>query len=125
MHTPVLRAAAILSRHDIDALAVTSGEGGPVIGIVTDRDLRDRVIAEGREPGWPVLEVMTAPLVCLPDSASMTSAADHAAAEDPSPCDPRPGRPRGGDRGEAPTCCGCTSIPPPPSRGGYPMRRRF
>ncbi|WP_117238431.1 DUF294 nucleotidyltransferase-like domain-containing protein [Thermus sediminis] len=36
------------------------------LGILTDRDLRNRVLAEGRSPATPVAEVMTAPVFALP-----------------------------------------------------------
>lgn len=41
---------------------------GRLAGIVTDRDLRNRVVAEGRDPGDPVATVMTAdPVTASPD----------------------------------------------------------
>jgi CBS domain-containing protein len=44
-------------------------EGQPA-GILTDRDLRGRVLAEGRGPDTPVAEVMTQPVLSLPAESS-------------------------------------------------------
>ncbi|GGM96437.1 cyclic nucleotide-binding protein [Thermus composti] len=43
-------------------------------GILTDRDLRNRVLAENRPPSTPVAEVMTAPLFTLPASTPLYEA---------------------------------------------------
>ncbi|WP_202841415.1 DUF294 nucleotidyltransferase-like domain-containing protein [Luteimonas saliphila] len=65
--TPVADAARVMSEHGVSSLLV--GEGGEVEGILTDRDLRNRVLARGREPTTPVQEVMTpAPLTLDADS---------------------------------------------------------
>lgn len=45
--TPIADAADLMSRHHISSLVVVSPEGAP-IGIVTDRDLRDKVLARRR-----------------------------------------------------------------------------
>jgi CBS domain-containing protein len=58
-----------LSREGVGSVVVVSEEGGPV-GIVTDRDLRRKVVAEGREPATtPVSAIMSSPLVTLRPSA--------------------------------------------------------
>jgi CBS domain-containing protein len=65
--TSIAEAARTMSRQGVSSLLV--GEGGAVAGIVTDRDLRNRVLAEGRAPDAPVREVMTpAPLTLDADS---------------------------------------------------------
>lgn len=46
-----------------------SGASGRPLGIVTDRDLRDRVLAEQLDPSTPVSAVMSAPLTSLPAGA--------------------------------------------------------
>lgn len=58
----VAEAAGTMRREGISSLLV---EGEP-LGILTDRDLRNRVLAEGRSPTTPVREVMSAPLFTLP-----------------------------------------------------------
>ena len=54
-----------LSREDVGSVVVLGPAGDPV-GIVTDRDLRRRVVAEGRDPATtPVGAIMSSPLVTL------------------------------------------------------------
>jgi CBS domain-containing protein len=58
-----------LSRESVGSVVVLDDAGGPV-GIVTDRDLRARVVAEGRDAGaTPVATIMSSPLVTLPPGA--------------------------------------------------------
>jgi CBS domain-containing protein len=59
----VAAAAAKMSHAGVSSILVTDEAG--VRGIVTDRDLRDRVLAVGLDPGHPVREVMTAPTLTL------------------------------------------------------------
>ncbi|WP_105318223.1 DUF294 nucleotidyltransferase-like domain-containing protein [Thermus tenuipuniceus] len=58
----VEEAARKMRQEGISSLLV---EGEPP-GILTDRDLRNRVLAEGRPPSTPVGKVMTSPLFSLP-----------------------------------------------------------
>jgi CBS domain-containing protein len=44
---------------------------GEAWGIVTDRDLRSRVLAEGRRPDGTVADVATVPVFSLPDTATV------------------------------------------------------
>ncbi len=67
MNTSVRKAAALMTRMKYSAVLVTS-EGGEYIGIVTDRDIRNRVVAAGMDIENPVFEVMTAPLVVIRDN---------------------------------------------------------
>jgi CBS domain-containing protein len=55
--TPVADAAALMARERISSLLIPSPDGG--VGILTDRDLRSRVVAERRGGDTPVGEVMT------------------------------------------------------------------
>lgn len=58
-------AAQRLSREGVGSVIVL-GSGGDPIGIVTDRDLRRKVVAEGRDPATtPVGTIMSTPLVIL------------------------------------------------------------
>jgi len=51
-------------------------EGGTPVGIVTDHDLLDKVIAEGRDPRQVKAgEIMSTPLVTIEPSASLKDAA--------------------------------------------------
>lgn len=53
----IAHAAHVMGQQDIGVLPVV--EGGNVIGIVTDRDLAVRGLAEGLHGGAPVLRVMS------------------------------------------------------------------
>lgn len=55
--TTVADAATLMARERISSLLVPSPNGG--VGILTDRDLRSRVVAERRGGDTPVAEVMT------------------------------------------------------------------
>jgi PAS domain S-box-containing protein len=74
LETPVHKAAAIMARIKTSAILVQS-QGGEPIGIVTDQDLRNRVLAAGVSPDQPVSAIMTAPLVRIRDSALLFEAA--------------------------------------------------
>jgi len=66
--TPIADAAALMSGRGAGSIVVVDADGAPV-GIMTDRDLRSRVVALGMAPGVPVSEVMTTPLLSLsPDT---------------------------------------------------------
>jgi CBS domain-containing protein len=53
----IATAARTMSQQSVSSLLVA--EDGQVSGIVTDRDLRNRVLAQGRDPDEPVATVMT------------------------------------------------------------------
>ena len=58
-----------LSREGVGSVVVVAEDGAPV-GIITDRDLRRKVVAEGRDPvTTPVSAIMSTPLVTLRPSA--------------------------------------------------------
>ena len=59
----VVDAAAAMSREGVSSILVT--DEGNVRGIVTDRDLRNRVLAVGLDPRRPVREVMSSPALTL------------------------------------------------------------
>ncbi len=62
-------AAALMSAKDVGTLVVADRERRP-LGILTDRDLALRVVADGRDPEQTrVGGVMTAPAVTIPESA--------------------------------------------------------
>ncbi|WP_343082275.1 DUF294 nucleotidyltransferase-like domain-containing protein [Ostreiculturibacter nitratireducens] len=65
--TSVAEAAKIMRDTKVSSLGVT--EDGKLRGIVTIRDLSNRVLAEGRSPAVPVSQVMTAdPVSLTPDA---------------------------------------------------------
>ncbi len=62
METSLSDAAMRMTEREVTAALVASGSG-VVIGIVTDHDLRARVVAQRRSLDEPVESVMTAPLI--------------------------------------------------------------
>lgn len=63
---PIREAAQFMLRADAGAMPVSDGDR--LIGMVTDRDIAVRGVAEGLGPDTPVREVMTADLVyCFDD----------------------------------------------------------
>jgi CBS domain-containing protein len=63
---PISEAAQFMLRADTGVLPV--GEGDRLVGMVTDRDIAVRAVAQGRGPDTPVRDVMTEELVyCFED----------------------------------------------------------
>jgi len=58
----IREAAEVMSRNRISSLVLSDHEGVPT-GIVTDRDLREKVVARDRSPGDPVSAVMSGVLI--------------------------------------------------------------
>jgi len=70
----VADAAVVMKEHGIGAIIAHGGESQPV-GIVTERDLVYRVIAEGRVPSEvKVKDVMSSPLMTVDPEASLEEA---------------------------------------------------
>jgi CBS domain-containing protein len=69
-HTAV-DAAELMRREDCGLLPVISEDGKTLLGVLTDRDIVLKVIAEGRDPrSTAVSEIMTTDLVtCLPQES--------------------------------------------------------
>ncbi|OFP33391.1 DUF294 nucleotidyltransferase-like domain-containing protein [Corynebacterium sp. HMSC071B10] len=63
--TPIAEAAAAMDRHRVTCLIVDGDEPG----IVTDRDLRSRVVARRVDPDRPVAEIMTSPVRSIAGSS--------------------------------------------------------
>jgi CBS domain-containing protein len=49
---------------DLDAGALPVGENDRLIGVITDRDITVRVVAEGRDPGNTLIRDVMSPRVC-------------------------------------------------------------
>lgn len=67
---PIVEAARLMTRERISSLLISSDP----IGILTDRDLRSRVIAEHCDPAAPVSRFMTTPVRTLPARATLFEA---------------------------------------------------
>lgn len=63
----VAEAARLMTRERVSSLLVL----GRPMGIVTDRDLRRRVLARGRSPETPVSRIMSQPLRTVPTGSSV------------------------------------------------------
>ena len=67
--TPVFRAARIMRDEGISCLGVLAPDTQHLVGIITVRDLAQRVLAEGLEVSTPVVQVMTPNPPALPPTA--------------------------------------------------------
>jgi len=69
----VLDAALVMNEHKVGSLLVMSG--GQLIGIITERDILQRVVVPRRDPGvTPVLDVMTTEVICCQPHTSLEEA---------------------------------------------------
>jgi CBS domain-containing protein len=69
----VLDAALLMNEHKIGSLLVMSG--GYLLGIITERDILQRVVVSRRDPGQTtVVDVMTTELVCCQPHTSLEEA---------------------------------------------------
>jgi CBS domain-containing protein len=62
--TPIRRAAKVMSEHRISSLLIR-GADNRIVGIITDRDLRNKVVASGLSVETPVRNIMTSELVTI------------------------------------------------------------
>ena len=68
MNNSIQSAAKIITKHKYSA-ALVQAESGEYIGIVTDHDLRKRVIAENIDKEQPIYNVMSSPLITISSNA--------------------------------------------------------
>jgi PAS domain S-box-containing protein len=68
MDTSVEQLSRLMTARHVTAALVAS-ETGTIIGIVTDHDLRARVLAENIELAAPIHTIMSAPLIKIPEHA--------------------------------------------------------
>lgn len=71
-HTPVHQAARVMRENGIGSVMVSDHQGH-IVGMITDRDLVIRVLAEIRGEDTPLSAVMTPHLVSLDQSADLES----------------------------------------------------
>jgi CBS domain-containing protein len=80
--TSALEAARLMSEHHVGSIVVVEGTPPRPIGIVTDRDLVVKVMAQRREPAEPkVRELMRPRLVTLAEEAHTWEAVERMQAE--------------------------------------------
>ncbi|QNE04758.1 putative nucleotidyltransferase substrate binding domain-containing protein [Croceicoccus marinus] len=70
--TPIAEAARIMAERDVSTLPVTNGQ--QLVGIVTDKDLRRRVLAPQLDTRHPVRDIMTADPVTAPEDTPVLTA---------------------------------------------------
>ena len=70
---PVQQAAILMSRRKCSSIFIQDDEGQH-IGIVTDTDLRKRVIAQGMETSTPISTIMSSPLSMITEQLSVFEA---------------------------------------------------
>ncbi|MEW6047401.1 MAG: CBS domain-containing protein, partial [Bacillota bacterium] len=66
--TSIAEAARLMQAHGVGSVVVIA-QGEEPVGIVTDRDLRGKVVATGLSPAQPVARIMSSPLHTLPPDA--------------------------------------------------------
>lgn len=59
----IRKAAEIMSSNRISSLVLVDPDGNVPVGIVTDRDLRDKVVAKGRDFNEPISNIMSRSLI--------------------------------------------------------------
>ncbi len=75
MDQPISRAAALMTKNKTGALFVTAPDGdGELLGIVTDHDFRERVVAQGVTPDTHLRSIMTAPVATISAQAPIYEA---------------------------------------------------
>jgi signal-transduction protein with cAMP-binding, CBS, and nucleotidyltransferase domain/PAS domain-containing protein len=70
--TPVQEVAKIMKRHNATSVFVTAG--GQIVGIITEKNIPDRVVADGKDISTPASEIMTAPVLSIENSAPLYKA---------------------------------------------------
>ncbi|MCK5077114.1 MAG: CBS domain-containing protein [Calditrichia bacterium] len=73
MKTPIKEAASLMSKEKYSAVLITS-EKSNYIGIVTDHDLRERVVAKNLDINSPVFQIMSSPIISIDEHALMFEA---------------------------------------------------
>lgn len=75
-------AAALMKREDVGLIPVVEGEGLGLIGVLTDRDIAVKAVAEGLDPRQvAVASIMTAEPICCDVDDSIETALDRMAAK--------------------------------------------
>jgi PAS domain S-box-containing protein len=73
LDSTIAQAARLMSRKNVGALVVV-GPAGEQVGIITDHDIRQRVVVAELDPQLPVSRVMSAPVVSINENAPVFEA---------------------------------------------------
>lgn len=73
LDTPIRSVSAVMTEKQTGAVVIQS-ETGNAVGIVTDADIRERVIAAGLDPREHVYRIMSSPLITVPERAQIYEA---------------------------------------------------
>lgn len=73
LDTTIAQAARLMSRKSVDAIVVVGPSGEPV-GIVTDHDIRQRMVVAELDAQLPVSRIMSAPVVSIHENAPVFEA---------------------------------------------------
>src|SRR4030043_1697409 len=73
MNQSIFEAASLMSRNDREAIIIIQDDRKN-IGMITDTDLRNRVVAGEYPFNKPVYEIMSSPLITIPDQALLFEA---------------------------------------------------
>ena len=73
MSVPISDAAELMSKWDYSAILATN-DSGDAVGIVTDHDLRQRVVAANIDLKKPIQEIMSSPIITISDHAMIFEA---------------------------------------------------
>jgi CBS domain-containing protein len=66
-----IRQAAEMMASEREGFVLLEGAGERGLAIVTDRDLRSKVLAQGRDPAGPAAEVASSPVLSVPGEATV------------------------------------------------------
>jgi CBS domain-containing protein len=66
-----IRQAAELMANEREGFVLLEGVGQNGLAILTDRDLRSKVLAQGRDPAAPAADVASSPVVSVPSQATV------------------------------------------------------
>jgi signal-transduction protein with cAMP-binding, CBS, and nucleotidyltransferase domain len=72
--TTLAETARLMEQHNVGSVIVVGSDGG-VVGMITDRDLALRGMAQQREPQTPVAEIMTPNVSSIREDADVFDAA--------------------------------------------------
>ena len=69
--TTIQKAAKLMAAKNVGSVVVVDKKDG-LLGIITDRDLRVKVIAQGLDFSLSVDQIMSSPVISLPDTSTVT-----------------------------------------------------